>query len=82
MVPTSAKSFVSLKVFDLLGGEVATLVNEPKPAGSHAQKWNAVNASNGIYCYRLQAGTFADTKKLLLSKVTRHSFVGAHHDVL
>ena len=78
----SSKSFVSLKEFDLLGREVATLVNEPKPAGTPAQEWNAVNVSSGIYLYRLQAGTFAETKKLLLLKVTRNSFVGAHHDVL
>ncbi len=71
-----SRSFVSLKVFDLLGREVATLVNEQKPAGTYTQKWNAANVSSGIYFYRLvanaipsgQAGTFTETKKLLLLK--------------
>jgi hypothetical protein len=69
-----SKSFVSLKVFDLLGREVATLVNEQKSAGTFTQQWNAVNVSSGIYFYRLvanalpsgQAGTYTQTKKLLL----------------
>ncbi len=63
-----SKSFVSLKVFDLLGREVATLVNEQKPAGTYTQKWNAANVSSGIYFYRLQADKFTETKKLVLLK--------------
>jgi hypothetical protein len=63
-----SKSFVSLKVFDLLGREVATLVNEQKSAGTYTQKWNAANVSSGIYFYRLQADKFTETKKLLLLK--------------
>ena len=62
------KSFVSLKVFDLLGREVATLVNEQKPAGTYTQKWNAQNFTSGIYFYRLQAGNYIETKKLILLK--------------
>jgi len=63
-----SKSFISLEVFDLLGREVATLVNEQKPAGTYTQKWNAANVSSGIYFYRLQAGNYIQTKKLLLLK--------------
>jgi len=63
-----SKSFVSLKIFDLLGREVATLVNEQKLAGIYTKKWNAANVSSGIYFYRLQADKFTETKKLLLLK--------------
>ena len=61
-----SKSFVSLKVFDLLGREVATLMNGQKPAGTYTQKWYAGNFPSGVYFYRLQAGSFTVTKKLLL----------------
>ncbi len=60
------ESFVSLKVFDLLGREVATLVSEEMSAGNCSKQWNAANMSSGIYFYRLQAGTFTETKKLVL----------------
>lgn len=62
------EGFVSLKVFDVLGREIATLVNEPLNAGVHQIEWNAGNQPSGVYYYRLQAGTFTDTKKLLLTK--------------
>jgi hypothetical protein len=55
-------------VYDLLGREVATLVNEHKPAGTYTQQWNAANLPSGIYFYRLQAGTYTETKKLVLLK--------------
>jgi hypothetical protein len=57
---------VSLKVFDVLGREVVTLVNEEKDPGSHSAVWNARDAASGVYFYRLQAGSFTDVKKLLL----------------
>jgi hypothetical protein len=60
------ESFVSLKVFDLLGREVASLVSEEMSAGNHSRQWNTSNVSSGIYFYRLQAGTFTETKKLVL----------------
>jgi len=63
-----SKSFVSLKVFDALGREVATLVNEELSAGNHSRQWNGENMSSGIYFYRLQAGSFTETKKLILLK--------------
>ena len=59
---------VTLQVYDLLGREVATLVNEHKPAGSYSVQWNASNLPSGIYFYRLQAGTYTETKKLVLMK--------------
>ena len=58
--------FVSLKVFDLLGREVTTIVNEPLSPGVYLRQWNASNLSSGIYFYRLQAGSFTETKKLVL----------------
>jgi hypothetical protein len=59
-------SFVSLKIFDLLGREVATIVSEEMSAGSYSKQWNAANMTSGIYFYRLQAGSFTETKKLIL----------------
>jgi hypothetical protein len=66
VVPVSG--FVSLKVFDLLGREVATLVDEKKDAGSYEVTFDGKNLSSGVYFYRLQAGEFVQTKKLLLQK--------------
>lgn len=62
------KSFVSLKVFDALGREVAILASEEMPAGEHARHWSASDKPSGIYFYRLQAGSFTATKKLVLLK--------------
>jgi sugar lactone lactonase YvrE len=59
---------VTLKVYDVLGREVATLVNENKVAGSYAAMFNADKFSSGTYFYKLQAGNFAQTKKMLLVK--------------
>ena len=61
-----SKEFVSLKVFDLLGREVATIVSEELSAGTHTREWNAANMPSGIYFYRLQACVFTETKKLVL----------------
>jgi hypothetical protein len=57
---------VSLKVYDILGNEVATIVNEELPAGNYKYQWNAAGLASGVYFYRLQAGKFVDTKKLIL----------------
>ena len=62
------KSFVSLKIFDLLGREVATLINEEMSAGTYSRQWSATMMSSGIYFYQMQAGSFIDTKKLILLK--------------
>jgi subtilisin family serine protease len=61
-----ALSSVVLKVYDVLGREVATLVNEKKAAGTYSVTWNASSMSSGVYFYRLQAGEYSETKKLLL----------------
>ena len=66
----SSTQFVTLKVYDLLGREVATLVNEEKPAGLYNAQFtmNNVQLSSGIYFYKLQAGDFIETKKMILLK--------------
>jgi photosystem II stability/assembly factor-like uncharacterized protein len=60
--------YTSLKVFDVLGREVATLVNEVKSAGTYTATFNANHIPSGVYFYRLQSGSFSETKKLLLLK--------------
>jgi hypothetical protein len=59
-------SFATLKVFNILGQEVATLVNGETEAGSYEMTWNASGLSSGIYLYRLQAGKFIETKQMIL----------------
>jgi subtilisin family serine protease len=65
-----AASQVSLKVYDILGREIATLVSEYQQAGAHKYQLSIVNCklSSGVYFYRLSAGTFVQTKKMLLLK--------------
>lgn len=65
-IPNS--SFVNLNVYDILGREVATLVNEEKPVGSYEVEFNASQLSSGVYFYTLKAGIFIETKKLILMK--------------
>jgi hypothetical protein len=59
---------VTLKVYDILGREIATLVNEEKNAGTYMVTFNASNLASGIYFYQLKAGSFIETKKMLLIK--------------
>jgi hypothetical protein len=59
---------VSIKVFDLLGREVVTLVNEQLSAGTHTVSWDALGVASGIYLYRIKSGEFSATRKLLLLK--------------
>ncbi|MBC8044127.1 MAG: T9SS type A sorting domain-containing protein, partial [Rhizobacter sp.] len=59
---------VSLKVYDVLGREVATLVNQKQNAGSYQVQFNASRLSSGVYFYKLQAGNFAESRKLTLVK--------------
>ncbi|MCH7819670.1 MAG: T9SS type A sorting domain-containing protein, partial [Candidatus Marinimicrobia bacterium] len=59
---------VSLVVYNLIGEEVAHLIDERKPAGSYTVKWNASDFASGIYFYRLQAGDFVQTRKMVLLK--------------
>jgi photosystem II stability/assembly factor-like uncharacterized protein len=63
-----AKSYVSLKVFDISGREISNLISEDLPAGRHSRQWNAADYASGIYIYRLQAGKYMETKKLILLK--------------
>src|SRR5208283_3788289 len=61
-------SFVSLKVFDILGREVSTIISGAMQAGSYTRQWNASAFASGVYFYRLQAGSFVQTKKLVVLK--------------
>jgi hypothetical protein len=61
-------SFVKLKVYDIVGNEIETLVNQEKPAGSYEVQFSAVDLPSGVYFYRIQAGGFIDTKKMILLK--------------
>ncbi|MGB2868770.1 MAG: T9SS type A sorting domain-containing protein, partial [Bacteroidota bacterium] len=65
-VPT--QSSVSLKVFDSLGREVAALLSEQLSAGTYERQWDATGLGSGVYFYQLCAGSFVETKKLLLLK--------------
>ena len=57
---------VTLKVYDILGNEVTTLVNEDNPAGYYEVEWDASNFASGVYIYRLTSGKFVSTKKMIL----------------
>ena len=65
-IPQSSN--VVIKVFDLLGNEITTLVNEEKPTGNYSIEFNAANLPSGVYFYRLNAGEFISTKKMILLK--------------
>lgn len=60
--------FVTLKVYGVLGNEVATVVNEYRLKGTHSVKFDASNLGSGMYFYKIQAGDFSDTKKMTLIK--------------
>lgn len=59
---------VTINVYDLLGREIATLVNEIKPAGNYSVEFNSTRLSSGIYFYRMESGSFTHTKKLVVIK--------------
>ena len=61
-------SIVRLKLYNILGEEVITLVNEEKPTGSYEVEWNTKALPSGIYFYQLQAGSFVETKKMVILK--------------
>ena len=67
-LPEKQSQFVSLKVYDVLGNEVATLIDEYKPAGNYEVEFSANGLTSGIYFYKLQAGNYSETKKMLLMK--------------
>ena len=62
------KSYITLKVFDILGKEIETLVNEEKTAGNYHVEFNASNLPSGVYFYRIQAGSFNQVRKMILLK--------------
>ncbi|HEY6626032.1 MAG TPA: T9SS type A sorting domain-containing protein [Ignavibacteriaceae bacterium] len=62
------EGFVTLKVYDILGNEIETLVDEEKPAGTYEVTWYAGNLPSGVYFYQLKAAEFVSTKKLVLMK--------------
>jgi hypothetical protein len=64
--PRNDNTLVTLKVYDVLGNEVAALVDEYKSAGSYEVEFNANNLPSGTYFYRLNAGEFIETKKMIL----------------
>jgi len=59
-------SQVTLKVYDVLGSEVVTLVNIEQQAGSYVVEFDAGELASGLYFYRIQAGSYVETKKMLL----------------
>ena len=65
-VPQSSN--VIIKIFDILGNEIARLVNEEKPLGNYEVEFGATTLPSGIYFYKLQAGKFVETKKMVLMK--------------
>ena len=62
------QGFVSLKIYDVLGREVRTLVNEVKSAGNFSVDFNASEFSSGVYFYRLESNGFSDIKRMMLIK--------------
>ena len=59
---------MTLRIVNILGQEVATLVNEPLNAGTHRVNFNAAKYASGMYLYTITAGNFVSTKKMLLLK--------------
>ena len=64
----SEVSFVTLKVYDVIGNEIATLVNQEKPKGSYKVDFNAASLPSGVYFYQLKAGSYLNTRKMILLK--------------
>ena len=62
------RSFVTIKVYDLLGNEIMTLVNEEKPTGNYEVTFEGNGLASGIYYYRITAGDYSQTKKMILLK--------------
>ena len=64
----SERCKVSLKIFNVLGSEIAELINGEMEAGEHIINFIAINLSSGVYFYRMQAGSYVETKKMILLK--------------
>ena len=65
-IPNHSK--VIIKVYDILGNEIATLLSEEKPVGTYEVNWNAASLPSGVYFYQMQAGSLLETKKMILMK--------------
>jgi len=65
-IPTESR--VTLKIYNMLGQEVATLVNQTMVAGRYTATFNASNLASGAYIYRIEAGSFVSNKKMILLK--------------
>ncbi len=63
-----SREFVSLKIYDIQGNEVSTLVNKIMNAGTYEAQWNAADLPSGVYYYKLFSGNFSGTKKMILVK--------------
>ncbi|MBK9331774.1 MAG: T9SS type A sorting domain-containing protein [Ignavibacteria bacterium] len=64
----SKQGLITLKVFDILGNEVKTLVNDLRNAGEHSVVFDGAGIASGIYFYKLVSGEFAETKRMILLK--------------
>jgi hypothetical protein len=62
------EGYVTIKIYNTIGEEVAILVNEVKQVGNYESQFNATSLPSGIYFYKLQAGSFVETKKMVLMK--------------
>jgi hypothetical protein len=62
------RSLVELRIYDILGSEVNVIVNEEQSAGNYEVDFSATSLPSGIYFYKLQAGSFVETKKMMLMK--------------
>jgi hypothetical protein len=62
----ASSQLTTLKVYDLLGREVATLINEEMNPGTYSVQWDATGVASGVYLYRLEAGAYSETKRLIL----------------
>ncbi len=60
--------FVSLKVYDVLGREIKTLVNEIKSAGNYSMEFDGSDLSSGVYYYKIESGNFSQVRKMILLK--------------
>jgi flagellar hook assembly protein FlgD len=67
-VPDNYNGNVTLKMYDLVGREVATLINQNLTSGIHEVKWDGSNFASGIYYYKLTAGTASEVKQMMMIK--------------
>ena len=63
-----AEAHTTLRVYDLLGREVATLANEPQKSGEHTARFNGSRFASGIYIYRLTSGAYVQSRRMILMK--------------